>query len=299
MERYERFVIEAENDGIDLKVSEEEGGKIIVRAINIATTNTYSKNYENPPIPKGYVCLGGKWNSGIVIKRILDGYEFVWVPVGSLDPDGTLDGSNFSEKFGRRNYMDCEFSCYGYHEELEGEMLLQLASIKKYGGFYISRNYMSINHKEIWVDDYEEIKAWAAKFEDSETVKSHLIFGAEYDTLLAWFVKTGEISQERLVGTRKYTYIDSYQAFNNVKGFAPNKRECTQEKFGDSGDHVLRGGIRDEDTREATQYLIYGSAFDMSKIEVMYQNYAVRVRCDDYYLENHRDIRFRVALWIA
>ena len=100
MKRYEKFVLEAEK-GITFEVSEGTSGELIIRALNIATANVYSENYANPPIPEGYKYVCGDWKNGFVIERDSDGSQFVWIPVWSLDSNGTLDGVSFAEKFGR------------------------------------------------------------------------------------------------------------------------------------------------------------------------------------------------------
>ena len=194
MKRYEKFVLEVEK-GITFKVSEGTRGELIIRA-----TNVCSKNYANPPIPKGYRHILGEWNNGFTIERDSDGSQFVWIPVGSLDSNGTLDGENFSEKFGRRNYMNDKFSDNAFNEALNGELCKQLKSVRKYGGFYISRYNISRGKKEKpqsvkgvipWVGiNFDDAKKIASTIEDNEAVKSHLTFGAEYDSVLEWFIKT-------------------------------------------------------------------------------------------------------------
>ena len=194
MKRYGKFVLEAEN-GITFEVSDGTCGELIIRARNIATANVFPKNnvstnYENPPIPKGYKHICGEWNNGYVIERRFDGSQFVWVPVGSLDSNGTLDGKNFSEKFGRRNYTDDEFS----NEPLNDELIEQVKSVKKYGGFYISRYNISMGYAERpqsvkgvmpWVNiDYYYAGLVASQIADDQAVKSHLTFGAQYDYVL-------------------------------------------------------------------------------------------------------------------
>lgn len=101
--RYEKFVLEAEK-GITFEVSEGTSGELIIRALNIEKANVCSERYANPVVPEGYKHICGEWNNGFVIERYSDGSQFVWIPVGSLDSNGTLDGEHFSEKFGRRNY---------------------------------------------------------------------------------------------------------------------------------------------------------------------------------------------------
>ncbi len=265
--RYEKFVFEAEK-GISFEVSEGTSGELIIRALNIAATvKVYSTNYVNPPIPEGYKHICGEWNNGFVIERCSDGSQFVWVPVGSLDSNGTLDGVSFTEKFGRRNYRNDKFSEGGFHERLTNELALQLESVKKYGGFYISRYHISKSSKGKpqsvkgvmpWVDiSFNQAKKVASTIEDSETVKSHLTYGAEYDSVLEWFINSNvrtcsEIAENstnwgnywntknsprRLVETgRRKKWCT-----NNIYDFAGNVNEWTQEEKGSSY-RVIRGG---------------------------------------------------------
>ena len=192
-QRYEKFVLEAGKD-VTFDISEGTSGELIIRALNIATANVCSTNYVNPPIPEGYKHVCGEWNNGFVIERCSDGSQFVWIPVGSLDSNGTLDGEHFSEKFGRRNYMNDEFSDDKFNEALNGELLEQLESVKKYGGFYISRYNISKNSagkpqsvkgvRPCVNINFDDAKKIASTIEDNEAVKSHLTFGAEYDSVV-------------------------------------------------------------------------------------------------------------------
>lgn len=269
--RYNKLVLEAEQ-GITFDVSEGTSGELIIRALNIVTANDYSENYVNPPIPEGYKHVLGKWNNGFVIERSSDGSQFVWIPVGSLDPGGTLNGKSFSEKFGRRNYQNDEFSDKGFNEALNDELLEQLESVKKYGGFYISRYNISkssagkpqsVKGVKPWVNIvFHDAKEVASTIEDNEAVKSHLPFGAEYDSVLAWFIKSNartrsEIAEDstnwgnyknaknspkKLVETGRYKKCCT----NNIYDFAGNVDEWTQER-NDCLFHVVRGGDYDSD----------------------------------------------------
>ena len=263
MKRYEKFVLEAEK-GITFEVSEGTSGELIIRALNIATANVYSTNYVNPPIPEGYKHVCGEWNNGFVIERCSDGSQFVWIPVGSLDSNGTLDGKDFSEKFGRRNYMDDEFSDDEFNEALNDELL---ESVKRYGGFYISRYNISkssegkpqsVKGVMPWVNiNFDDAKKVASTIEDNEVVKSHLTFGAEYDSVLEWFIKTevktlAEIAEDSTEwgnhwntenSPRKVVETGSREEWcaNNIYDFAGNVDEWTQEK-NKSSYRVIRGG---------------------------------------------------------
>ena len=282
MKRYEKFVLEAEK-GITFEVSEGIRGELIIRVRNIATTEALAKtreesitkalnvatanNYVNPPIPEGYKHVCGQWNNGFVIERDSDGSQFVWVPVGSLDSDGTLDGEHFSQKFGRRNYMKDEFSYDGFNEVLNGELLEQLESVIKYGGFYISRynsskssagKPQSIKGVMPWVNiNFDDAKKIASTIEDNEAVKSHLTFGAEYDSVLEWFIKTevktlAEIAEDSTEWgnhwnienfPRKVVETGSREKWcaNNIYDFAGNVAEWTQEQ-NESSYRAVRGG---------------------------------------------------------
>ena len=266
MKRYEKFVLEAEK-GITFEVSEGTSEELIIRALNIATSDDCSENYADPPIPEGYKHICGEWNDGFVIERCSDGSQFVWIPVGSLDSNGTLDGEHFSEKFGRRNYMNDKFSDDEFNEALNDELLEQLESVKKYGGFYISRYNISKSSegkpqlvKGImpWVNiNFDDAKKIASTIEDNEAVKSHLTFRAEYDSVLEWFIKTevktlAEIAEDSTEwgnhwntenSPKKVVETGSREEWcaNNIYDFAGNVDEWTQEQ-NESSRRVIRGG---------------------------------------------------------
>ena len=250
--------------------------------LEVYTANGYSINYANPPIPKGYKHICGKWNNGFVIERCSDGSQFVWIPVGSLEPNGTIDGKNFSEKFGRRNYMNDKFSDDEFNEALNDELLKQLKSVKKYGGFYISRYNISkssegkpqsVKGVMPWVRiSFDDAKWVATTIEDNEAVKSHLTFGAEYDSVLEWFIKTkvktlaeiagnsaewgnyrlAENSPGRIVktGSRKKWCA------NNIYDLAGNVEEWTQEKNKNLF-RTPRGGIYDDNVPVAYRNCVH------------------------------------------
>mgnify|MGYP000086377896 CR=1 FL=1 len=270
MKRYEKFVLEAEK-GITFEDSEGTSGKLIIRDLNIVTADGYSTNYVNPPIPKGYRHILGEWNNGFTIERDSDGSQFVWIPVGSLDSNGTLDGEHFSEKFGRRNYRNDEFSFDEFNEALNDELNKQFESVKKYGGFYISRYNISRSKKEKpqsvkgvmpWVKiNFDDAKKVASTIEDNKAVKSHLTFGAEYDSVLEWIIKTEVKTLAEIVenstewgnywnaenSSRKVVKTGSRGEWcvNNIYDFAGNVDEWTQEKNRKIC-RVIRGGYCDD-----------------------------------------------------
>ena len=275
--RYKKIVFEDKNgkilnhvakEGETFEVTEGASGELIIKASAIPVNNACSKNYANPPIPEGYAYSWGEWYNGYIIKRLSDASQFVWVPVGYLDDDGTLDGENFNEKFGRRNYRNNEFSDGEYHEDLRREFLRQVESVKKYGGFYISRYNISksstgkpqsVKGVMPWVNiDFNDAKKVAAKIESSEAVTSHLTYGAEYDSVLAWFIKSkartfGEIAKNSTNwgnywntknSPKKVVKTGSNEAWctNGIYDFAGNVDEWIQEQ-NDSSFRVIRGGF--------------------------------------------------------
>lgn len=292
MKRYEKFVLEEEKD-ITFEASEETSGE--------STTNVYSTNYVNPPIPEGYNHVCGEWDNGFVIERCSDGSQFVWIPVGSLNSNGTLDGEHFSEKFGRRNYMNNEFSDGEYHEVLNGKLLEQLESVKKYGGFYISRYSISkssagkpqsIKGVMPWVNiNFDDAKKVASTIENNEEVKSHLIFGVEYDSVLEWFIKTevktfAEIAENSTEWdnhwnarnfTSKVVKTGSREerCTNNIYDLSGNVDEWTQEQNGSSY-CVVRGGSCD----------YYGDGYPVAYRSCSHSNV------------DFDDVGFRAALYI-
>lgn len=197
------------------------------------------KRYENPPILDGYKHVEGEWNNGFVIERITDGSQLVWVPVGSLDADGTLDGKCFVEQFGRRNYRKDRFSDIEYHEPLTAELLEQKESVGKYGGFYFScynisksseGKPQSVLNANPWTNiNFEDAKKVATEFEYGGTVTSHLTYGAEYDSVLAWLIKSGACTMEEIVAKPNVRYKGPT---NNIYNFINNRTvdEWTQEK---------------------------------------------------------------------
>lgn len=309
MKRYEKFVLEAEK-GITSETSEGTSGELIIIDLNVATANVYSTNYANPPIPEGYKHVCGEWNNGFVIERCSDGSQFVWIPVGYLDPNGTLDGEHFSEKFGRRNYTNKKFSDDEFNEALKGELLEQLESVKKYGGFYISRYNISkssagkpqsVKGVMPWVKiDFYDAKEAASTIENNEAVKSHLTFGAEYDSVLEWFIKSNARTRSEIAensnkwgnhwSTNKWrdywrnrenrpkiveTGSSEKWSTNNIYDFAGNVNEWTQERY-ESSYRIIRGG----------DYFFDGKDFPVACRYYTFPNYSC----------NHTG--FRATLWI-
>lgn len=219
-------------------------------------------------IPKKKVS-GINWEDMDVVEGLKRTYDqLVWVPVELLDANGTLDGVSFTEKFGRRNYLNNEFSEGKFHEPLTGELALQAESVKKYGGFCISRYDISKNKKTgkpqsvkgkiPWTKiNFNEVQKVVAMLETSDTITSHLTFGAEYDSVEKWFIKSKARTLKEIAegstewgnhwntrnSPRKVVETGSREEWctNNIYDFAGNVDEWIQEQNGSSY-RVIRGG---------------------------------------------------------
>ena len=163
--------------------------------------------------------------------------------------------------------MNDEFSDDEFNEVLNGELIEQLESVKKYGGFYISRYNISkssagkpqsVKGVMPWVNiNFDDAKKVASTIEDNEAVKSHLTFGAEYDSVLKWFIKTeiktlAEIAEDSTEWGNHWSTENSPKEVvetgsreewcaNNIYDFAGNVDEWTQEQ-NKSSCCVIRGG---------------------------------------------------------
>lgn len=274
----------------------QKTGEMIIRAIE----RTYSEKYVNPPIPRGYKHVLGTWNMGFVIERCSDKSWFTWVPVGDLDSNGTLDGSNFNEKFGRRALVE-ENLYLDYDEDfLCEESVNQLESVRKYGGFYISTFAISIGtddkkphsikgEKPAVMISSVDAYSIASEFENKNGVTSHLPYGAEYDSILSWFLKTSQVSLTDLkVG---YDQLGNFKSFKvvttgsydswcnkNIYDFFGNVEEWTQEMYYNHTDYSTCSVVRG------------GSAFSTHSV-------AERTPLDDY--AESEDVGFRIALCIS
>lgn len=244
MKRYERLVLKTEI-GTAIEVLEKTNGELVIRAANV-----YSEDYQNPPIPNGYKHVCGKWNNGFVIERYSDRSQFVWIPVGSLAPNGTLDSKIFSEKFFMTISLNDEFSAGQFNMNSNDVLYRQFESIKKYGGFYISRYHISKRNKGLPVS-IKNSMPWirigaihadeiAASIENSAEVESHLPFIAEYDLIKAWLIKTKVrtpyIDEEYLDKRHTWDVVNTGRKLeccaNNIYDIVSNMQEWVKKKDG-------------------------------------------------------------------
>lgn len=255
-------------DGVQWKVEDEASDRLICKAFKAEDIfkNIYSGNYVRPVIPDGYKYVAGAWNEGFTIEREADGSQFVWVPVGSLPANGTLDGINFIEKFGRRNFQRQMFSDAKIHEHMTPALAAQMESVKNYGGFYVSAFNISMgNDGKIHAVkgampmtnvSCEAAKQLAESFETGKTLKSHLLYGAEYDSILEWMIASKAYNRRDITSDSSHlgnfancenqiekTGSNENWKMNNIYDLAGNVNEWTMEQFGKAScDRIVRGG---------------------------------------------------------
>lgn len=260
------------------------------------------QKYSNPPIPYGYKYVEGEWNNGFVIERCKDGSQFVWIPAENLEPNGTLEGVVFSDRFGRRDFSFELFSSDKFEEPLTHELQKQRESVKNYGGFYISRYNISRNKENgkpqsvkgamPWVNiECNTAKKIASNWDGGDKVSGHLVFGTEYDSVLQWFNETGtrtirdiqtdsstwgnfrttENSPKKIVETGS----NEKWCTNKIYDFAGNVSEWTQEIYAEN-QYVYRGG-------------------NYNSLGILYP---VSTRCYNYLDYKNEKIGFRIALCI-
>lgn len=190
---------------------------------------------------------------------------------------------------GIKDYQNNEFSECKFHEKLTEELKLQIESIREYGGFYISRyniskdrktvNPQSVKGEKPWVNiNFNEARKLASIIENNEVVKSHITFGAEYDSVLEFFIKSNARTYSEIVenstnwgnycntknSPRKIVETGTREEWstNNICDFAGNVNEWTQELYG-TYYSVIRGGDYSYDGDEyPAAYRHYGNPFD-------------------------------------
>ena len=222
----------------------------------ISENNKYSNRYMSPVIPDGYRHVSyTSLETGFQIERIKDGSILQFIPVGALKGNGTLDGMTFKEKFGRRDFFKKdpeelgEEPIYGINEILWKE----LQSIRHYGGMYVSLPLsrmnlkpVSIPRRETWtMIDHKRAMYLGNSFENDNGLSSHLIFGAEYDTMLEWLVETGKVTIQDITG-ESLIEVDS----NELLGLGKVGEWTAEKPKNSSAKAVVRGStIRIDGTK--------------------------------------------------
>ena len=212
---------------------------------------TVSANEDEQTINTGLVVIGP------------DGSEFVWVPTTVTELAVRDYGSYF---FGG--------SISDYHDETELDSYQEMvASVEKYGGFYMGRYEASkgddglpaskrVTKKErgkIWVRFSPQDTTTVCRnlYADNDTVQGFFPWGINWDTTLQWLVDSGNkqssdinvdstswgnYSNDSFSRGAKGKYTGAYEEAksNNIYDLAGNNWEWTQERSGSS--YVMRSG---------------------------------------------------------
>jgi len=199
---------------------------------------------DGVPIPKGFQPSGIPGENtkaeGLVIIDEVNGNEFVWVPVKDLEQDGTMDGTNYNQQFGRRVFGRT-ISLGGtaqianrFTENIEENDSDLIQSVEKYGGFYIARYEASYEDGKVvskpsttatedswtptngrlwnYISQLDAITICNAMYGDEAEVKAHLPYGAEWDSILQWFKQTEFSNSNTPIGEDSTTWGNYYNA---------------------------------------------------------------------------------------
>ena len=187
-----------------------------------------------------------------------DSYREPDVVTGSNGTQYDADNSNLQQAG-----LDSSATASTFKTQLETEFNNMIASVEKYGGFYIGRyetgnlsqekvcvikNNSDINN-QTWYTMYKKAKGIAV----NSNVTSSMIWGSQWDATMRWMHNSGNAEK------KKYTYdsrgkgnyssdspiatgsIEAY-AVNNIYDMAGNVSDWTIEAYL-TYDRVYRGGI--------------------------------------------------------
>lgn len=179
----------------------------------IATTNKTidggPATTTDPIIPAGYKAVNTTavwptdWNKGLVIEDAV-GNQFVWIPV---------DGTNVKYQKWCTAGVPSSLT-YTADDALPAGVTSETAQIAKYGGFYIGRyeagnasnTSISKTGQSIWANvTYTEAKSKAEAMYNSAGMKSGLLTGTAWDTVMKWINLSG-----RNVSTNSFTWGNYY-----------------------------------------------------------------------------------------
>lgn len=231
---------------------------IDVIATENATVNGLVASYNNPIIPKGFKAVNSgtvwptDWNTGLVIEDV-SGNQFVWVPV---------DGTNVS-------YTKWCTTGFSYatttDDTLPAGVVSESVQVTNYGGFYIARyeagnsSNVLVSKKSVtvWSDiNYTNAKLKAESMYTTAEVKSGLVTGTQWDTVMKWVENSGKnitnsttwgnhndsVAPANVTGwgSKHVTGFSEFWKANNIYDLAGNTFEWTNEIYFST--RVGRGG---------------------------------------------------------
>ena len=261
-------------DGFVIYEGEEE-----VNDTNKDTAQTTRNQFvwvpvANPSEMYGTDASGKKWgksyqffSTGITANNWeeQDGVMNITSSTGNREPDVVTgrDGTEYDADNTNLQQagLDSSATADTFKAQLETEFNSMIASVEKYGGFYIGR-YETGNLKEAeavvvknnsdiadqtWYTMYNKSKGVAA----NNNVTTTMIWGCQWDAVMRWMYNSGDEEKKTYTydstgkgnysGSRKATGSDPEYAVNNIYDMAGNVRDWTIEAYF-TGDRGLRGG---------------------------------------------------------
>lgn len=170
---------------------------------------------------------GINWNEDYEkLKKTYD--QYVFFPSGLIKANGVTCYYSKEQQIGRRKWnsndenslfvLDLEdYSSYyesrrWYAEPLKGELEWKIKKAEKYGGFYVGRYPLSINpeNQKLQVvygnplieNNINNAKEWISQLEKPQGVNIFMPFGAEYDSLIEWFIEKNASRRKALLFER-------------------------------------------------------------------------------------------------
>ncbi len=216
------------------------------------------EKYKLPYVPTGFTYKEGTWRSGLVIEDSAHN-EFVWVPV-----------DNTSVKYLK---LDAAKTSASSINTTDGILPLginnEIDQVTNYGGFYVARyeagkesdtTLVSKKNAIVWNDiNWADAKTKAESMFNTVEVKSGLITGTQWDTLMKWLQVSGKdtsldssswgnygdsVSPANAsgYGNMQNTGYSEYWKAKNIYDIAGNAWEWTNETYG-SDSSINRSGV--------------------------------------------------------
>ena len=261
-------------DGFVIYEGEEE-----VNDTNKDTAQTTRNQFvwvpvANPSEMYGTDASGKKWGKlynfdedGITAKNWTeqDGVMSITSATSYREPDVVTGSDGASYDAVNTNLqqagLDANATADTFKAQLETEFNNMIASVEKYGGFYIGR-YETGNLKEteaVVVKNNSDIsnQTWYTMYNKSKgvavnsNVTTSMIWGCQWDTVMRWMYNSGDAEKKTYTydstgkgnysGSKKDTGSDTAYAVNNIYDMAGNVMEWTIEE-NSTDSRVLRGG---------------------------------------------------------
>ena len=222
------------------------------------------------------------YDNGQTSGTVPDFNEYVWVPITDESKFKRVawNGPYYTDRWQNGTHPIADASSSNkYWEETNTDMV---SSVSRNKGFYISRYEASQKDSETaqskrgqspWLN-VSQTSAITASSNMNESIKSHLVYGIEWDSVLQWALDSQAIIGAASGGTKTITEDDiqkdsrswgnyknstggaaansgssakvggtnEYWKVNNIYDIAGNASEWTQEKFSTGTNRAGRGG---------------------------------------------------------